>query len=106
MFGNLGEIANLMKKAKDIQKNLKEMQGDLASIECTGESENGMVEVVVSGDLTVKRIFIKEAAMFDREVLEDTVQAAVNNALAGVKAKSQDKLSKLTGGINIPGLFN
>lgn len=106
MFGSLGEMANLMKKAKDIQKNLKEMQGDLATIECTGESGNGMVEAVVSGDLTVKKIFITDAAMADREILEDLVTAAVNNALAGVKAQSQEKLSKLTGGINIPGLFN
>ena len=105
MFGNLGELANLMKKAKDIQKNLKDMQGELASIECTGESGNGIVEAVVSGDLAIKRIFIKEEAMADREILEELIQTALNNALAGVKAKSQEKLSKLTGGINIPGLF-
>jgi hypothetical protein len=105
MFGNLGQMAGLMKKAQEFHKNLKGTKEELAKIECAGKSADGMVEVLAGGDLSIKKIFISPDALNDRESLEKLVEEAVNNALAGIKAQSQAKLSELTGGIDIPGLF-
>lgn len=107
MFGNLAEMAGMYKKFQDFQKNLKQMKEDLANTEISAKSSNGQVEVIVSGDLNVKKVFISSACieMKDREVTESAVLEALNKALAEAKAASAKKLSEAAGGINIPGLF-
>ena len=106
MFGNLGEMAGLMKKFGEIQKNMKKMKGDLAAIEVAGENAAGQVEVVVSGDFNVKKVYISPslAEMKDAAILESAVFEAMNNALVQAKMESAKKLSEATGGINIPGI--
>jgi DNA-binding YbaB/EbfC family protein len=105
MFGNLGEIAGLMKKAKDIQSNLKKTKDEMASAEYSGSSGGGMVEVLVSGDMNVKRVVINPQCVSDVDVLEDLVTAAMNDALNKAKLEAQAKMQEITGGIKIPGLF-
>ena len=105
MFGNLGEMAGLMKKFGEIQKNMKKMKEDLAAIEVAGKNAAGQVEVVVSGDFNVKKVYISPslAEMKDAAILESAVFEAMNNALVQAKTESAKKLSEATGGINIPG---
>ena len=106
MFGNLGEMAGLMKKFGEIQKNMKKMKEDRAAIEVAGENAAGQVEVVVSGDFNVKKVYISPslAEMKDAAILESAVFEAMNNALVQAKTESAKKLSEATGGINIPGI--
>ena len=106
MFGNFGEMAGLMKKFGEIQKNMKKMKEDLAALEVAGKNATGQVEVVVSGDFRVKKVFIASALaeMKDASLLESAVFEAVNNALLQVRTESARKLSEATGGIGIPGI--
>ena len=112
MFGNLGglgDIAKLMSLAKDFQGNMKAIQEEVGNREFTGTSGNGVVQVVVSGKMEVKKLFIKQDALklHDAEMLQDLVTTAVNNALAEAKGALKAKLEEMTGGlgINLPGMF-
>ncbi|MHB1586452.1 MAG: YbaB/EbfC family nucleoid-associated protein [Acidiferrobacteraceae bacterium] len=102
MKGGFGQI---MKQAQAMQENLKKAQQELASIEVTGESGGGLVAVTMSCRFDVRKISIDPSLLKDdREVLEDLIAAAVNDAVRRVEKASQEKLSGLTGGLNIPGL--
>lgn len=105
MFGNLGEMAGMLKKLKDAQSNIKKAQDEMAKIEVTAKSSCGSVEVVVKGDFTVKNVIIKESAAGDVELLQNAVSEAFNLALVEVRKKALEQLSGITGGLNIPGLF-
>ena len=106
MFGNLGEMAGLMKKFGEIQKNMKKMKEELSTIEVSGKNTTGQVEVKISGDFTVKKIFIAPALleMKDAAILESAVFEALNDALQQAKTESGKKLSEAAGGISIPGI--
>ena len=108
MFGGLGDLAGLVKKAKNMQKDLKKVQKDLAKKEFTAQAGNGLVEVVVSGEMAIKSIKISDECMnADAETLQDLVIGAVNTALFEAKNESKERLSEVTGGlgIDIPGLM-
>ena len=105
MFGNLGEMAKLMQKAKDIQNNMKQMKQDMAESEFEASSPGGQVRAVVSGDFQLKKLTIAPEAMGDRELLEDQVLCAVRSALDNARNSAQTKMAEITGGLNIPGLF-
>jgi DNA-binding YbaB/EbfC family protein len=94
-----------MKKAKDLQSNLKNIRAELAEAEVTAESGSGKVQVVATCDYRIKKIIISPDCTGDAEILEDLVTTAVNNALDKVKLNTQSKMADLTGGLNIPGLF-
>lgn len=100
-----GSLGNIMKQAQAMQENLKKAQEELARIEVTGSAGGGMVEVVMTCRHDVKRVQIDNALMGDdREVLEDLIAAAMNDAVRRVEAATQEKMGGLTQGINIPGL--
>ncbi|MHB1514125.1 MAG: YbaB/EbfC family nucleoid-associated protein [Acidiferrobacteraceae bacterium] len=102
MKGGLGQ---LMKQAQAMQENLKKAQQELASIEVTGQSGGGLVTVVMTCRYDVRQVRIDPSLLKDdREVLEDLVAAAVNDAVRRIEKTSQEKLSGLAGGLNIPGL--
>ncbi len=105
MFGNLGEMAKLVQKAKDLQKNMAQLKADLAAAEFAGAAGGEAVQAVVSGDFRVKRVLIAETATGDRELLADLCQAAVNQALDNARNAMQQKMTEVTGGVNLPGLF-
>jgi len=106
MFGNLGNMAGMMKKVQEAQKRMKEIQAELPNLEFKGVSENGMVEVIASGDLMVKSIVIKQDCIktADPDIVGEEVMSAVNTAIAAARAGVAEKMKDLTGGMDIPGL--
>ena len=106
MFGKLGDMANLMKKANEMQKKMAELQEEISKLEVKGYSSGNMVEAVACGDFTIKRITIKNecAKTGDPEIIQQHVETAVNNALNEIKSQSKEKMATITGGLNIPGL--
>ncbi len=98
-----GGIAGLMKQAQQMQDNMKKMQEQLASIEVEGQSGAGMVKVTMTCRHDVKRVSIDEALLKDdREMLEDLVAAAVNDAVRRVEATVQEKMAEVTAGLPLP----
>ncbi len=97
-----GGIGNLMKQAQEMQANLQKLQEQLASMEVTGEAGGGMVKVTMTGRHDVRSVRISEEAMADREILEDLVAAAVNDAVRRIENESQGRMSGLTAGLNLP----
>ncbi len=98
-----GGLSGLMKQAQQMQKNLQDAQNEIANMQVTGEAGGGMVKVVMTGRHDVRRVTIDESLMSDdKEMLEDLVAAAVNDAVRKVEKNSQDKLSSLTGGLDLP----
>ncbi|HYA37862.1 MAG TPA: YbaB/EbfC family nucleoid-associated protein [Candidatus Methylomirabilis sp.] len=100
-----GGLGNIMKQAQAMQENLRKAQEQLASIEVTGSSGGGMVSVTMTCRHDVKRVQIDPALLQDdKEVLEDLIAAAVNDAVRKVESTTQEKMAGLTAGFNIPGL--
>ena len=98
-----GPLGNLMKQAQEMQANMQKLQEELASMEVTGEAGGGMVKVVMTGRHEVRRVVIDESvAGEDTDMLEDLVAAAVNDAVHKVERNSQEKVSGLTSGLNLP----
>lgn len=100
---NKGQLAGLMKQAQAMQDNLKKAQDELANVEVTGESGSGMVKVLMTCKHQVRRITIDPSLMSDdKEMVEDLVAAAINDAVRKVEETSQARLGKITAGM--PGL--
>lgn len=100
-----GGLGNIMKQAQEMQESMRKAQEELAHIEVTGQSGGGMVSVVMTCRHDVKRVEIDDSLVGDdKEVLEDLVAAAMNDAVRKVEQTTQDKMSGLTSGMNIPGL--
>lgn len=100
-----GQLGNLMKQAQAMQENMQKAQEELANTEVTGQSGAGMVEVIMTCRHDVRRVTIDPSLMSDdREVLEDLVAAAMNDAVRKVEQATQDKMGGLTAGLNIPGM--
>ena len=98
-----GQLAGLMKQAQQMQDNMRKMQEQLASVEVEGQSGAGMVKVVMSCKHEVKRISIDPSLIGeDKEMLEDLVAAAVNDAVRRVEATVQEKMGSLTAGMGLP----
>jgi len=98
-----GNINNLMKQAQAMQANMQKAQAEIALIEVTGESGGGMVKVTMTGKHEVKRVQIEPAvAGEDREMLEDLIAAATNDAVHKVEARVQEKMASLTAGLPLP----
>lgn len=98
-----GGLANIMKQAQKMQASYKEAQEELANMEIIGESGGGMIKVVMTGRHDVQRVNIDQALMSeDKEMLEDLLAAAVNDAVRKIERTSQDKLSDFTGGLGLP----
>ena len=98
-----GSISDLMAQAQKMQDQMKSAQEDLANLEVTGEAGAGMVTVVMTGRHDVKKVQIEDAVLAeDKEVLEDLLAAAVNDAVRRVEASSKEAMSNLAAGINLP----
>lgn len=97
------DITKLMKQAQQMQADLQRAQQEIANLEVTGESGAGLVKVVMTGRHDVKRVMLDPSLMQeDREMVEDLVAAAVNDAVRRVEAASKEKLSGVTSGLNLP----
>lgn len=102
-----GGLGNMMKQAQAMQENMQKAQEELANIEVTGESGGGMVKLVMTCRHDVTNVSIDPELLGDaddKEILEDLVAAAVNDAVRKVEKISQEKMAGLTGGLNIPGM--
>ena len=98
-----GNINNLMKQAAAMQANMQKAQAEIATIEVIGESGGGMVKVTMNGKHEVKRVQIEPAVISeDREMLEDLIAAATNDAVHKVETRVQEKMSSLTAGLQLP----
>ena len=104
MLGGLGNIAGLMKSAKEMQANLAKVQAELATRRYVGDAGGGMVTATVDGKMTLIDIKIDSEAANDVELLEDLVKAAVGAASAKAQEGIKQEMARVTGGINIPGL--
>ena len=100
------QLAGLMKQAQAMQDNLKKAQEELATIEVTGESGAGLVKVTMTCKHDVKRVAIDPSLLADdKDMLEDLVAAAFNDAVRRVESTTQEKMGKLTAGMpQIPGM--
>ncbi len=98
-----GGMGNLMKQAQQMQEKLQQAQEEIANAEVTGESGAGMVKIQMNGRHDVKRVDIDASLMTeDKEILEDLIAAAVNDAVRKIETSSQEKMSGLTGGMGMP----
>ncbi|GLT22452.1 YbaB/EbfC family nucleoid-associated protein [Zoogloea oryzae] len=97
-----GGIAGLMKQAQQMQENMKKMQDSLGGIEVEGQSGAGMVKVQMTCKYDVRRVSIDPSVMDDKEMLEDLLAAAVNDAVRRVETTTQEKMSGFTAGLNLP----
>ncbi|MFT4798287.1 MAG: DNA-binding YbaB/EbfC family protein [Candidatus Azotimanducaceae bacterium] len=99
----LDGMGDLMKKAQQMQEKMQSMQEDIARMEVQGESGAGLVKIVMTGRHDVKRVSIDDSLLTeDKEVLEDLVAAAVNDAVRRVEQNQKDKMSDLTAGMPLP----
>ncbi|THF59286.1 YbaB/EbfC family nucleoid-associated protein [Pseudothauera rhizosphaerae] len=97
-----GGIAGLMKQAQQMQENMKKMQDQLGSIEVEGQAGAGMVKVLMTCKHDVRRVTIDDSVMDDKEMLEDLVAAALNDAVRKVETTTQEKMAGFTAGLNLP----
>ncbi|HSD60664.1 MAG TPA: YbaB/EbfC family nucleoid-associated protein [Burkholderiales bacterium] len=99
-----GNIGALMKQAQQMQENMKKMQEQLGSVEVEGQAGAGMVKVVMNCRHDVRRVAIDPGVMDDKEMLEDLLAAAVNDAVRKVEATVQERMASVTAGMLPPGM--
>ncbi len=98
-----GQLAGLMKQAQQMQDNLKKAQEELALVEVEGQSGDGLVKVLMTCKNDVKRVTIDPSLLADdKDMLEDLVAAAFNDAVRRAEATSAEKMGKLTAGMPMP----
>ena len=104
---NKGQLAGLMKQAQAMQDNMKKAQDELGNVEVTGESGAGLVKVTMTCKHDVKRITIDPSLLAeDKDMLEDMVAAAINDAVNKVGKMKKEKMSAVTAGIPLPPGFS
>lgn len=106
MKGFGGGMQNLMKQANQMQARMKKAQEELATREFEGTSGGGAVKVVAFGDSRIKAVEIQADVMSagDKDMLQDLVVTAVNEAIRLAKTTSEQEMAKITGGFSLPGM--
>jgi nucleoid-associated protein EbfC len=98
-----GGLGNLMRQAQQMQETMKKAQVELAELEVTGESGAGMVKVTLNGNHEAKQVTIEPKLLGeDKDMLEDLLVAAINDAARKITARTQEKYSGLMSGLNLP----
>ncbi len=98
-----GGLGNLMKQAQEMQANMQKAQEEIASLEMTGESGGGLVKVTMTGRHEARRVVIDDSLVGDdKDMLEDLIAAAINDATHKVEAATQERMSGMTDGLNLP----
>jgi DNA-binding YbaB/EbfC family protein len=98
-----GQLAGLMKQAQQMQENMRKLQEQLAGVEVEGQSGAGLVKVVMTCKHDVKRVSIDPSLLGDdRDMLEDLVAAAFNDAVRKAEATTQERMAGLTAGMGLP----
>ena len=98
-----GGMGNLMKQAQAMQENMQRMQEEVASMEVEGQSGGGLVKVTMTGKHEARRVTIDPSLLEDdKDMLEDLVAAAINDAARRIEQEQQEKMSGMTAGMNLP----
>ena len=98
-----GGMGNLMKQAQQMQAKMAKAQEELAQMEVTGEAGAGMVKITMTGSHSIRRVNIDDSLMADdKEMLEDLIAAACNDAVRRVEEQNKEKMGGLTGGMQMP----
>ncbi|MEY3037744.1 MAG: hypothetical protein RL143_311 [Pseudomonadota bacterium] len=98
-----GGMGNIMKQAQKMQEEMQKAQEEVARAEVTGEAGAGLVSILMNGRHDVKRVTIDESLMEeDKEILEDLIAAAINDAVRKVENNTQEKMGKITQGMGMP----
>ena len=98
-----GGMGNLMKQAQQMQEKMAKAQEELAKMEVTGESGAGLVKVTMAGSHSVRRVDIDQSLYEDdKDMIEDLVAAAFNDAVRRVEEQNKEKMGALTGGMQLP----
>lgn len=98
-----GGLGGLMKQAQKMQEDMKKAQAELATMEVEGQAGGGMVKVTMNGRHEIRRVNIDDSLMADdKDMLEDLIAAAVNDAVRKIEQQSSDKMSGVTAGMNLP----
>lgn len=97
-----GNLAGLMQQAQKMQAEMQKAQEELALLTVVGEAAGGLVKVTMTGKHAVRRVEIDPSLLEDREMLEDVVAAAINDAVNRVASTMQERMSEVTAGIPLP----
>jgi len=98
-----GGLGNLMKQAQQMQANMQKAQEEIANMQMTGESGGGLVKVTLTGRHEARRVEIDDSLVGeDKEMLEDLVAAAINDAAHKIDAATQERMAGMTAGLNLP----
>ncbi len=99
-----GAMGNMMKQAQKMQEDMQKAQAEIASMEVEGQAGGGMVKVVMNGRHELRNVQLDDSLMSDdKDMLEDLLAAAVNDAVRKIEAESSSRMSGLTAGLNLPG---
>ena len=100
----MNDFSKILDKAKELENKMKESQKKIKSIEATGISGGGEVKVTLNGENEIVSIDISKTTLNEeKNIIEDLIKAAHNNAKAQLKSKTAEEISKVTGGFGIPG---
>ncbi len=98
-----GQFGDLMKQAQEMQERMQKMQEEIANMEVTGESGAGLVKVTITGSHSVRRVELDDSLMEDdKDMLEDLIAAAFNDAARRIEETQKEKMAGVTGGMNLP----
>lgn len=98
-----GGMGNMLKQAQAMQEKMQKMQAEVANMEVTGESGAGLVKITMTGNHNVRRVSIDDSLMSDdKEMLEDLIAAALNDAVRRVEENNKEQMAKITGGLQLP----
>ena len=99
-----GAMGNLMKQAQKMQEDMQKAQEEVANLEVEGQAGGGMVKVVMNGRHELRKVTLDDSLMQDdKEMIEDLLAAAVNDAVRRVEQQTQEKMAGVTSGLNLPG---
>ncbi len=99
-----GAMGNMMKQAQKMQEDMQKAQEEIANMEVEGEAGGGMVKVVMNGRHELRKVELDDSLMSDdKEMIEDLLAAAVNDAVRRIEQQSSEKMSGVTAGLNLPG---
>tara|TARA_R110002126_G_scaffold33382_42_gene104628 strand:+ start:6545 stop:6871 length:327 start_codon:yes stop_codon:yes gene_type:complete len=98
-----GGMGNIMKQAQAMQEKMQKVQAEIANMEVTGESGAGLVKITMTGGHNVRRVEIDDSLLADdKEMLEDLIAAALNDAVRRVEDNNKEQMAKVTGGMQLP----
>ncbi|MCK4704197.1 MAG: YbaB/EbfC family nucleoid-associated protein [Gammaproteobacteria bacterium] len=99
-----GAMGNMMKQAQKMQEDMKKAQEEVANMEAEGQAGGGMVKVLMNGRHELRKVELDDSLMSDdKEMIEDLLAAAVNDAVRKIEQMSSERMSGVTAGLNLPG---